>query len=80
MNLIGEHIDYCGYSVLPMAIDQNVKILVSTNQSKMVKISSTKFDSFECSVGQLKEKIDLDNLKWYHYVFCGFKESEFDSK
>ena len=76
VNLIGEHIDYCGYSVLPMALDQSVKILVSVNNSSEVKISSTKFESFTCSTSQLKEKIDLENLKWYHYIFCGYKAIE----
>lgn len=31
MNLIGEHVDYCGYSVCPMAIEQDVLLAVAEN-------------------------------------------------
>ena len=40
VNLIGEHIDYCGYSVLPMAIEQNVKILAAPSGSSSIVIKS----------------------------------------
>ena len=30
------------------------------------------YESFQGQVADL-DNIDLNNLKWYHYVFCGFK-------
>ena len=47
MNLIGEHIDYCGYSVLPMAIEQNVKILAAPSGSSSIIIKSDVQERFK---------------------------------
>lgn len=39
--LTGEHIDYCGYSVLPMAIDQSIMAAVSVNNSGTIQLANT---------------------------------------
>jgi hypothetical protein len=36
----GEHIDYCGYSVLPMAIDQDIVCVFGTNDTDEIEISN----------------------------------------
>uniref|UniRef100_A0A3Q2QHB9 Galactokinase N-terminal domain-containing protein n=1 Tax=Fundulus heteroclitus TaxID=8078 RepID=A0A3Q2QHB9_FUNHE len=35
------HIDYCGYSVLPMAIEQSILTAVSVNNSGMIQMANT---------------------------------------
>lgn len=74
VNLIGEHIDYCGYSVLPMAIEQNVKILAAPSGSSSIVIKSDVQD-YPDFIGHVKDLdiIDQSNLKWFHYIFCGYK-------
>lgn len=39
--LTGEHIDYCGYSVLPMAIEPNILAAVSVNKSGTITLANT---------------------------------------
>lgn len=40
LHLTGEHIDYCGYSVLPMAIEQNILAAVSVNNSGTITMAN----------------------------------------
>ena len=42
----GEHIDYCGYGVLPMAVEQDIVIAAGTNDEKMLNLSNT-YNSFQ---------------------------------
>lgn len=36
----GEHIDYCGYAVLPMAIEQNILAAVSLNDTQTIQLAN----------------------------------------
>ena len=41
VNLIGEHIDYCDGFVLPFALEQNIIIAATANDSSIVRIASS---------------------------------------
>lgn len=74
VNLIGEHIDYCGYSVLPMAIEQSILAAVSVNNSGMIQLANTnpQYQDFKLSCSE-DIVIDRENPKWYYYFLCGVK-------
>ncbi|XP_056138160.1 N-acetylgalactosamine kinase [Lampris incognitus] len=73
VNLIGEHIDYCGYSVLPMAIEQNILATVSVNDAGTIQLANTNPHYKDFTVSCADIKIDRDDPQWYYYFLCGVK-------
>jgi len=75
VNLIGEHIDYCGYGVCPMALDQDIFMAVGTDNSKTLTLYNTdrKFEEFNCPLDQVEITLDGTAPKWYQYFLCGIK-------
>ncbi|KAK9371293.1 ribosomal protein S5 domain 2-type protein [Lipomyces kononenkoae] len=81
VNLIGEHIDYCYFSVLPMAIEQDIVVLVCTNDSGTINLinSNAKFgpESFVMSAADDDNNIgnvvsiDRSLTTWTNYFKCG---------
>uniref|UniRef100_A0A0K8TKS2 Putative galactokinase n=1 Tax=Tabanus bromius TaxID=304241 RepID=A0A0K8TKS2_TABBR len=76
VNLIGEHIDYCGYPVLPMAIEQSIFLAVGRSGDDLVHLRNleSKYENFKCNVNTFK--IDLPTCggpAWYSYFLCGVK-------
>ncbi len=84
VNLIGEHIDYCGYAVLPMAIEQSVLVAVkhekrsSGGGGKLVleNAQSERYPRFECSLPSSSAggiSIPTSDPRWHNYFLCGLK-------
>ncbi|XP_074150562.1 N-acetylgalactosamine kinase [Sminthopsis crassicaudata] len=73
VNLIGEHIDYCGYAVLPMAVEQDILIAVEPVKSQTLHLTNTnpKYPDFSTSVNDIH--IDKTNPQWHNYFLCGLK-------
>ena len=72
VNLIGEHVDYCGYGVLPMALEQDVAIACCPSDSDTLELSnvdSAKYGDFSCPANTY----EIKNLQWYNYFLCGHK-------
>ncbi|XP_071638796.1 N-acetylgalactosamine kinase-like [Temnothorax longispinosus] len=77
VNLIGEHIDYCGYAVLPMAIEQNILIAVATSKDNEIHLTNVdpKYKDFRCSFENVESCISdsESGSAWYKYFLCGVK-------
>ncbi|GMH08663.1 hypothetical protein Nepgr_010503 [Nepenthes gracilis] len=79
VNLIGEHIDYEGYSVLPMAIRQDTIVAIrkrdAAEPEKLLRIANLNDVKYPmCTYSaDADQEVDLKNLKWGHYFICGYK-------
>ncbi|XP_050539155.1 N-acetylgalactosamine kinase [Daktulosphaira vitifoliae] len=80
VNLIGEHVDYCGYSVFPMAIKQCIIVAAKRlSGHNIVRITNTDTQSYE-DVSQTISDIDAVTIgksqSWTNYFFCGIKGAQ----
>lgn len=78
VNIIGEHIDYSLYNVLPTALTVDVLIAVKVIQSegeptiKVANINGTKYPSSTISITpNNRVKIDKENHEWANYFKAG---------
>lgn len=73
VNLIGEHIDYCGYAVLPMAIQQDILLACGRNSTAVLQLANvdSRYPSYSTPMDNLK----IDDVRpcWHHYFMCGVK-------
>ena len=74
VNIIGEHIDYCGYPVFPMAIDRSILIAASRSDDdglvRLCNTDDTLFPDFSCNVSAFSIN---QPPKWHDYFLCGLR-------
>ncbi|XP_030045429.1 N-acetylgalactosamine kinase isoform X2 [Microcaecilia unicolor] len=73
VNLIGEHIDYCGYAVLPMAIEQDILAAVEPLKTQIVQLANA--NPLYLDFTSNADNIQIENTKplWHNYFLCGLK-------
>ncbi|XP_001354171.3 N-acetylgalactosamine kinase [Drosophila pseudoobscura] len=82
VNIIGEHVDYCGYSVLPMAVTQSIVLAVGSNptelhQLQLRNLDQANFQNFQCDLKSLSVELPLPGgPAWYKYFMCGVRGIE----
>ncbi|KAJ2795886.1 galactokinase, partial [Coemansia furcata] len=75
VNIIGEHIDYCGFPVFPMAIAPDTLIAARANDSNHIRISNMdgiKHSPHDFSVTDMFA-IDSTKHEWSNYFKCGYR-------
>ncbi|CAN6809582.1 unnamed protein product [Brassica oleracea] len=75
VNQIGEHVDYEGYSVLPMAIRQDTIVAIRKREGQsQLRIANVNEKYSMCTYpADPHQEIDLKNHRWGHYFICAYK-------
>ncbi|GFG35106.1 hypothetical protein Cfor_01402 [Coptotermes formosanus] len=76
VNLIGEHVDYCGYSVLPMAIQYDIVMAVKPISEPQLQLTNTdsSHSDFQCDINSFSIEVKKGvSPPWYSYFLCGLK-------
>jgi galactokinase len=76
VNLIGEHIDYAGLSVLPMAVQHRITVLLQPRRDAVVRVENTdgRFDPLRFSVSPDIPPYPLGH--WGNYVKAAVQHLE----
>lgn len=80
VNLIGEHIDYSGYGVLPMALEQDTIIALATTNEPEIKINHvlpTLYPSQDLPTDPFQKL--KDDKSYVNYFLAGYKAGLIDS-
>ncbi|KAL0042031.1 hypothetical protein WJX77_001255 [Trebouxia sp. C0004] len=74
VNLIGEHIDYEGYAVLPMAIRQDTVVAIKQGGDDLTisNMDETKYPTATFSIDP-KQRVDLEHHTWANYFLAAYK-------
>ncbi|KAJ1763128.1 galactokinase [Coemansia sp. RSA 1752] len=75
VNIIGEHIDYCGFPVFPMAIAPDMLIAVHANGTDRVRISNVNTEKYPARDFRTAEIFEIDSKvhEWSNYFKCGYR-------
>lgn len=71
VNIIGEHIDYSGYAVLPMAMEQDVVIACRPKEADPTVNIANMDPQYPDHQADKKLSVAEENKQWYDYVLCG---------
>ncbi|KAJ2713423.1 galactokinase, partial [Coemansia spiralis] len=76
VNIIGEHIDYCGLPVFPMAIAPDTLVAVranGTDRIRLANVDSAKYPARELCCSRDVFAIDSTVHEWSNYFLCGYR-------
>ncbi|KAJ2318697.1 galactokinase [Coemansia sp. Cherry 401B] len=75
VNIIGEHIDYCGFPVFPMAIAPDTLIAVRANGTDRVRVANVNAEKYPARDFSTADIFAIDSTvhEWSNYFKCGYR-------
>jgi N-acetylgalactosamine kinase len=72
VNIIGEHIDYSGYPVLPMALERDTVMAIRVSSEPIIKLKNCQKTKFPERIIDLCPKLQEEH-DWSNYFIAGYK-------